>query len=77
MFLSLIRIAVVVLLSFPVASACVCASTPSVAESFSKATVVFTGTVIARGKYGSWFRVAIMERCPFANDLFVHWQCAK
>ena len=57
MFLSLIRIAVVVLLSFPVASACVCAYTPSVAESFSEATVIFTGTVIGRGKYGSWLRV--------------------
>ena len=57
MFLSLIRITVIVLLSFPVANACVCAETPTVAESFSKATVVFEGTVIGRGKYGAWLRV--------------------
>jgi hypothetical protein len=57
MFLSLIRIGIVLLVSFPVAEACVCQSTPTVTESFSKNTVIFTGTVIARGKYGAWLRV--------------------
>jgi hypothetical protein len=57
MFLSLIRIAIVLLVSFPIAQACVCPSTPTVAESFSKASVVFSGTVIARGKYGAWLRI--------------------
>ena len=57
MFLSLTRAAVVLLLAFPVANACVCADTPSVAESFSKAAAVFEGTVIRRAKYGAWLRV--------------------
>ena len=57
MFLSLIRIGFVLLISFPVAQACVCLDTPTVAQSFSKATVVFEGTVIARGKYGAFLRV--------------------
>ena len=57
MFLSVIRIVVVLLLSFPVAHACVCLETPTVSESFAKAAVVFEGTVIARGRYGAWLRV--------------------
>jgi hypothetical protein len=57
MFLSLTRAAVVLLLAFPVANACVCDDTPPVAESFSKAAVVFEGTVIRRAKYGAWLRV--------------------
>ncbi len=57
MFLSLIRIGIVLLISVPVVQACVCLETPTTAESFSKHSVVFAGTVIARGKYGAWLRV--------------------
>jgi hypothetical protein len=57
MFLFLTRATVILLLAFPLANACVCADTPTVAESFSKAAVVFEGTVIRRAKYGAWLSV--------------------
>jgi hypothetical protein len=57
MFLSLIRIGFVLLISFTIANACVCLETPTVTQSFSKATAVFEGTIIRRGKYGAWLRV--------------------
>ena len=59
MFLSLIRLSVVFFLSAGVAQACFCdyEKIPNVSDSYSKATVVFSGTVIARGKYGIWFKV--------------------
>jgi hypothetical protein len=59
MFLSLIRLAVVFFLSVGVAHACFCDEhkIPTVAESYSSTKAVFSGTVIARGKYGIWFKV--------------------
>ena len=57
MVFSMIRIAVVLLLGFPVAHACICLQAPTVSESFAKAAVVFEGTVVARGRYGAWLRV--------------------
>ena len=45
------------LLSCPVARACVCARTPTVAESFKEAKVIFVGRVIARGQFGAWLKV--------------------
>ena len=57
MFLSLIRIGIVLLFSVPVAQACSCSYTPTVTESFARNTVIFSGTVITRGKYGAWLRV--------------------
>ena len=59
MFLSLLRLSLVFFLGVGVARACLCdeKKLPTVADSFSKAKVVFTGTVITRGKYGIWFRV--------------------
>jgi hypothetical protein len=59
MFLSLIRLSIVFFLSVGVAQACFCdeQKRPSVADSYSMAKVVFSGTVIARGKTGIWFKV--------------------
>ena len=59
MFLSLIRLSVVFFLSVGVARACFCdeQKIPSVADSYSKAKIIFSGTVVARGKYGIWFKV--------------------
>jgi hypothetical protein len=34
-----------------------CLGKPAFEESYSKANVIFTGTIIAHGKYGVWFRV--------------------
>ena len=59
MFLSLAKLSVVFFLSVVVAQACLCdeKKIPNVAVSYSKAKVVFTGTVMTRGKYGIWFKV--------------------
>jgi hypothetical protein len=58
MFLSLARLSLVFFLSVGVAQACLCdEKKPSVAYSYSKANVVFSGTVIARGEKGIWFKV--------------------
>lgn len=57
MFLSLLRLGVILVCSAPFVHACTCPSTPKFDESYSKATVIFAGTVVARGKYGVWFRV--------------------
>jgi hypothetical protein len=59
MFLSLTKLLLVFFIGAGVAQACLCDEhkIPSVADSYSKAKVVFSGTVIARGKYGMWFKV--------------------
>jgi hypothetical protein len=57
MFLSLLRLSVILLGSAPLAHASSCLSTPTFNESYSKANVIFAGTVVAHGKYGVWFRV--------------------
>jgi hypothetical protein len=59
MFISLFKLFIVFFLSVGVAQACVCdeQKIPDVADSYSKAKVVFAGTVIGRGKYGIWLKV--------------------
>src|SRR5438477_10916294 len=59
MFLSLARLSIVFFLSVGVAHACLCdeKKIPSVTDSYSKAKVIFSGTVITRGKTGIWFKV--------------------
>jgi hypothetical protein len=46
-----------ILLSYGHASACYCIRVPDVAESLGKAKVVFVGKVVARARYGVWFKV--------------------
>lgn len=46
-----------ILTTISVSSACVCSGQPSVAEAVKAAKVVFSGKVIARGKFGSWFKI--------------------
>ncbi len=72
MFLTVIRTAVVLLVSFPVAHACVCLKTPTVSKSFAKAAVVFEGTVIARGKYGAWLRVDKSWKGPSSRTIYLY-----
>jgi hypothetical protein len=57
MFLFLIRLSIILLYSAPIVHGSSCLRTSTFEESYSKANVIFTGTVIAHGKYGVWFRV--------------------
>jgi hypothetical protein len=57
MFLSLIRLSIVLLGSALIVHGSSCLRTPTFEESYSKANVIFAGSVIAHGKYGAWLRV--------------------
>ena len=60
------------LAGFSAASACVCVGSPSVARAVKEAKVVFSGRVIVRGKYGSWFKVERAWKGVTSGTIYIY-----
>ena len=59
-------------LSSKIAVACSCVGVPSVAEAFGESKVVFSGTVIARLRYGVRFKVEKAWKGLSSDEIYIY-----